>query len=206
MAQNLYGSSLRDKLYRADQEFREAFVGGLENRSGSDRQHVKGNEAQNDSSYNLRFAQASIKTGNFLDVEDDGLKMKYLTASDLNQFKSSDIQAAPPPAEINDESYLRSRPIINRPRDLPRIDDRFTLVNYATRDLGDGSLGTYADLDDPDLHFPPLEEHPRSIPNVDRLDYDSVKFNQVPYTPVNFVSNESWTRGGVDSRNLDDDF
>jgi hypothetical protein len=206
MSQHPYGTLFRQKLFDADQEFRDSFVGGLSNRSRSDRQHIKQEEDQNDTSYNLRFDRANIINSGFLEdhTEDEGLKMKYLSATDLNQFKTADIQPVPT-SEIIEESYLRSRPIIDRPRELPRIDDRFTLVNYATRDLGDGSMGTLADFNDPDLHFPPLVEHPRNIPNIDRLDYDMVKLNQVPYTPRNFVSNESWTRGGVDSRQLDND-
>lgn len=194
-----YATEYREKFFASDREMRQDTARGLYNRTGSDRDNIEADDRREAQLFQLTTNLPSIPNGgtSLLDEEEpDGLKLRYLSSRDLNVYKTHLVEPAKL-ANSDDEYRLRTRPIISRPRDLPRIDDKFLLVNYSTRDLPTNKQNMVTNFDR-DMAYPKLLDRQRELPNIDAVSYASTKLSHVPFDATNYVSD--WTRGGRNSR------
>lgn len=191
----------RQKFFNSDRAMRDRYINAVNTRPGSDRENISADDRRDSLMYTLRMDLPTIPNAGDSLVDEDtdnGLKMQYLTSRDVNVFKTH-LTEPTQLANSDEEYHLRTRPISSRPRDLPRIDDRFTLVNYTTRDLPADKQNIVPKFDKYSS-FPPLVERRKELPNIDRVEYQMVKLSQGPYDPSRYISSDSWTRGGRDSR------
>jgi len=194
-----YVNDYREKFFASDREMRKSTTDGMQTRPGSDRENVEADDTRSARMFNLRTNMPNVPNAgsSLVEEEPDGLKLRYLSSRDLNTYKSHLTEPAAL-ADSVEESQLRAPPVIPRPRDLPRIDDRFLLVNYSTRDLPDGQQNMVTQFDR-DLLYPKVAHRHKGLPNIDGVSYASTKLSLVPYDATNYVSTD-WTRGGRNSR------
>lgn len=192
-----YPVNYLQKFFESDREMRDAYIGGINTRPGSDSENVAAANRRQSLAYDLRMNMPSIPNGgeSLVDDEPADVKMRYLSSRDLNVYKTHLTEPARI-ANSDEEYYLRTRPVSSRPRDLPRIDDRFTLVNFSTRDLPTGKQNMIPEFD----KYTSLVERHKGLPNIDTVSYEAIKLSHVPFDASKYVSSDSWTRGGRDSR------
>lgn len=197
-----YPPEIQERVLASERESRNMFIGGMNNRTGSDRENIDADDKRASLMYHLQMDLPKIPRGGVSlvddDLPDDGLKMRYLSSRDLNEYKTHLVEPTKI-ANSEDEFQLRVRPIISHPRSLPRVDDKFTLVNFATRDLPD-NMQNRTPMFDRDMAYPELLGRHKALPNIDGVSYESLKLSHVTYMPSNYVSSDSWTRGGRNSR------
>lgn len=188
----------REKFFASDREMRKDNTNAMHIRPGSDRENIEADDRRAAQMFYLSTNLPGIPNGGttLVEEEPDGLKLRYLSSRDLNVYKSHLVE--PTKLADSDEEYrIRTRPVISRPRDLPRIDDKFLLVNYTTRDLPTNKQNMVTQFDR-EMSYPSLVARQRDLPNIDGLSYASTKLSQVPYDATNYISD--WTRGGRNSR------
>jgi len=204
MIRHPYSSNLKNKLISSENEWRNDRMDGLKTHIGFDEDHIAAKDSMVSAIATRRLHRPRVNREPLATQTDDALKIRFLTDRDMNAYRTTSTLGRPP-EKTNIESKLRKPERVNRPRQFGRIDDTHTLVNFATADLPEDARGVDVKTmnDEKDLRYIPLTERPLQLRNVDGLDYSSVKFYNNPLSPTDFVSDEPFTRGGINTRRVD---